>query len=114
MPRQVAQGAALLGFGQGRDTTTEDPSSGASEATTYVTFATGFGGGEGITAEYLSELGLPITTITAETACISPTISPSPPQASIGMRASQGAEHRCDRAVGQRTFDDDGILYPYE
>jgi hypothetical protein len=35
-------------------------------AETYVTFATGFGGGEGVTAEYLNALNLPITNITYE------------------------------------------------
>jgi hypothetical protein len=31
------------------------------EIATYLTFATGFGGGEGVTPEYLSDLGFPIT-----------------------------------------------------
>ena len=42
-----------------------DPSEGPTTET-YLTFATGFGGGEGVTAEYLNSLDLPIKEIHAE------------------------------------------------
>jgi hypothetical protein len=42
-----------------------DPSEGTSNQT-YLTFATGFGGGEGLTADYLNSLGLPIIDVKEE------------------------------------------------
>lgn len=47
-----------------------DPSEGPT-AETYLTFATGFGGGEGVTAEYLNGLGLPIKAIQEEQDAVS-------------------------------------------
>jgi hypothetical protein len=64
---EAARAAAEFrnGFQSGSDVTprVED---GTAEAVTYLTFATGFGGGEGVTPEYLSSLGFPIANFRSE------------------------------------------------
>jgi hypothetical protein len=66
MERQASSHAAAFNPTFRRDPATHQPSGVTSDATTYLTFATGFGG-EGITPDYLSGLGLPITNIVSET-----------------------------------------------